>query len=58
MKNKNYFEAAIISALLESFLCPPNHIPVENEPGEYIKPKQIAVITPFTEQASLLQRML
>ena len=56
MRNKNYFEAAIVHALLESFLCPPNQNPIPNELGDSCRPRNMAIVTPFVEQQILLQR--
>jgi len=38
MRSKNYFEAAIVNAICEGFLCPPNHNPIKNEVGESVSP--------------------
>lgn len=51
MKNKNYFEAAIVNAIIEGFLCPPNYTPLPGESGEQIKPKHLLVVTPYQEQS-------
>jgi hypothetical protein len=46
MKNKNYFEAAIIKAIAEHLMLPSNCA----DPMQFIKPKNVAVITPFADQ--------
>jgi len=46
MKNKNYFEAAIVHAIVEYF------VQLEAGPDDpsSVKPKDMAVVTPFTDQ--------
>ena len=46
MKNRNYFEVAIINAIVENFLEPqPNA-----EATSVLKAKQITIVTPFNDQ--------
>jgi hypothetical protein len=45
MKNKNYFEAAIVKAIVEHLMLPTPG----TDPKQFIKPKNAAIITPFIE---------
>jgi hypothetical protein len=54
MKNKNYFEAAIVKAIAEHLMLPS----LGADPEQFIKPKNAAVVTPYPDQQLLLSRML